>query len=70
AASVQEFTEDEYSHVVKLRAEQGKLEYYFSGAWEGEPGGIKDEEQFLEYIQQVALELANPIKVTLSKSAK
>jgi hypothetical protein len=52
---------------VKLKPEQGKVIYYFLATWSGEPGGIKDEKQFLEYINKVAVELANPVKIEIMK---
>jgi hypothetical protein len=60
-----DFTEDKFSHVVTLRPENGRLHYYFSGAWEGEPGGILDEGAFLEYLGRVAAELANPVTIAI-----
>lgn len=65
--SVIGFSEDQYSHIVTLKPVDGKLEYYFLGAWSGEPDGIKDENQFINYINAVAAELANPVKVELVK---
>ncbi len=62
-SAVIDFTEDEFSHIVKLRPAQGKLDYYFLAAWIGEPGGIQDEKAFLEYVNSVAVELSNHVKV-------
>jgi len=62
-----ELTEDPNSHVIKLKPSNGKLTYYFLSAWEKEPGGIKDQKQFEDSLEQVALELANPVKVTISQ---
>jgi len=67
AADVVEFTEDEFSHIVKLKPTAGKVEYYFLGAWVLEPNGIKDQQQFETYLKQVASELANLVKVELKK---
>ncbi len=64
------FTEDEFSHVVKLQPKQGTLQYYFAAAWVKEPGGIQSEEQFKKYIDQVAIELAQPVKVKVIKLKK
>ena len=61
-----EITEDTNSHVVKLKPSHGKLTYYFLSAWEKEPDGIKDQKQFENYLEKVALELANPVKVAIS----
>jgi hypothetical protein len=62
------FTEDKYSHVVKLKSSGMKLEYYFFGAWEGEPEGIKTEGEFLDYLNKSAQELANPLQIEVVKS--
>lgn len=64
---INEFTEDEFSHLASLKASDGKVTYYFLGAWEKEPGGIVDEAAFLQYIDQVSKELANPVEVKLLK---
>ncbi|WP_235336180.1 DUF4861 domain-containing protein [Pontibacter korlensis] len=61
-----EFTEDKNSHVVKLKSTAGKLEYYYLAAWELEPEGIKNEEQFVQYLRKTAHELANPVQVKLT----
>ncbi len=60
-----EFTGDEYSHVVKLKPSAGKVDYYFLGAWELEPNGITQEEDFIAYVNKTAEELANPVKVSV-----
>lgn len=62
----QEFTEDEHSHVVKLSPSEGAIEYYFLAAWELEPEGIQTVEQFIEYLDKTAAELASPVKVTFT----
>jgi hypothetical protein len=60
------FTEDEHSHVVKLQPANGRLEYYYLAAWALEPGGIRNEEEFIEYLNRTAAELANPVKVSFA----
>lgn len=65
-----DFTEDDFSHIIKLNPEKGKLDYYFLGAWVKEPNGIKDQVQFKAYINSIAAELANPVKVDFIKSKK
>lgn len=60
----QEFTKDEHSHIVKLSPTQGAVEYYFLAAWELEPEGIQNEQQFMEYLKKTAMELATPVKVS------
>lgn len=59
------FTEDQFSHVVKLSTTENKLDYYFLAAWEGEHDGLKDEESFLQYVRNTATLLAHPPKVTV-----
>lgn len=66
-AVVKNYTEDEFSHLVTLTPNRDQVEYYFLAAWAKEPNGIATEEQFQEYIKQVATELANPVKVILLK---
>jgi hypothetical protein len=58
-------TEDEYSHVVKLNPIGDRIDYYFLAVWEGEQGGLKDEESFLNYVKQTAAELARPPEVSV-----
>lgn len=60
-----EFTEDDHSHVVKLKPSAGKIDYYFLGAWELEPNGITNESDFIDYVNKTAEELANPVKVSV-----
>lgn len=62
-----ERTEDEFSHVITLKPNDGKVDYYFTGAWVLEHDGIKDETQFRAYLDKVAVELANPLKVSIKK---
>ncbi len=57
------FTEDEFSHIVKLGTYDGKLDYYFLAIWEGELDGGKNEADFIEYIKETAQKLAQPISV-------
>jgi hypothetical protein len=61
------FAEDKYSNIVKLKSSGKTLEYYFFGAWEGEPEGIKTETEFLDYLNKSAQELASPLRVEVLK---
>jgi hypothetical protein len=61
-----ELTKDQYSHIVKLKPSNGKLDYYFVAAWEGEPNGIKTEEGFIAYLDKLARELAAPVVVEVN----
>jgi len=58
-----EITEDTVSQIVKLKPNNGKLEYYFCAAWEQEPGGIKTQEEFNKYLLTVVEELNNPLTI-------
>ena len=61
------FTEDEFSHIVKLSTSNRHLDYYFLATWELERGGFNEENKFMDYVKQVAVELANPVEVTIEK---
>lgn len=58
-----ETTEDQLSHIVVLRPAHGQLTYYFLGAWEQEPNGIKTVEAFEAYLKQTVAELNSPLVV-------
>ena len=60
-----ELNEDSLNHVVILKPIDGKLEYYFLAAWEKEPGGIQNEAEFVQYLDNVVTELNTPLKVNL-----
>lgn len=57
------FSEDAFSHIVKLKSTSGMLDYYFLAAWEGETDGIKTEAEFLNYLDSVVKEISNPVVV-------
>jgi hypothetical protein len=44
------FAEDQHSHVLVLKPDDRKLEYYLLAAWEQEPGGIKNKDEFINYL--------------------
>ena len=58
-----ELTEDALSHIVKLKPENSKVEYYFCAAWEQEPDGIKSDKEFIEYLERTLTLLNNPPEV-------
>jgi hypothetical protein len=39
------------------------LTYYFLGAWEQEPNGIKTAEEFKAYLNQTVAELNSPLMI-------
>ena len=56
-------TEDDINHIVKLKPINGAVEYYFAAAWEQERNGIKNEKEFIEYLNKTLKMLNNPIIV-------
>lgn len=58
-----EATEDQHSRVVVLKPVEGRLTYYFLGAWEQEPGGITSAEAFAAYLDQTVAELDTPLVI-------
>jgi hypothetical protein len=62
-----EITEDQFSHIVKLKPASGQVDYYYAGVWQLEPNGIKDEAGFIAYIDKTAKELAAPVKIEIVK---
>jgi hypothetical protein len=57
-------TEDQHSLVAVLKPANGALAYYFLGAWEQEPNGIKTAEAFEAYLNQTVAELNAPLVIT------
>jgi len=60
-------TEDSLSEIVVLRQTGSQLSYYFGAAWEKEPGGIINEGQFKDYLDETILKLDNPIEISFLK---
>lgn len=58
-------TEDKLNNVVVLKPHEGQLTYYFLAAWEQEVKGIKNGEEFIEYLKGIIKELDSPISITL-----
>lgn len=57
-------TEDSLSKIVVLHPADGRLTYYFGAAWQKEPGGIENDKEFREYLEETIVRLNNPIEVT------
>jgi hypothetical protein len=55
--------EDEESHVIILKPDNNELEYYFAAAWENEKDGIKNINEFREYLETTITLLNNPLLV-------
>ncbi len=56
-------TEDKLSRIVILKPKDGQLTYYFLAAWELEPGGITNEKDFKDYLQQLTQKMNNPVQI-------
>jgi len=56
-------TEDEENHVIILKPDNNELEYYFAAAWENEKEGIKNINEFREYLETTITLLNNPLLV-------
>lgn len=60
-----QLTADEHSHVAVMQPSGTQLEYYFLSAWDGEPGGIKTEAEFVAYLEQTVEQLTLTPRLTL-----
>lgn len=58
-----EITEDDHSHVIVLKPTNNKITYYFLAAWEKEPEGITQENEFLSWLDETVQKLNNPVQV-------
>ena len=58
-------TEDKDSYIIVLQSADGKLQYYFAAAWEEEPNGIKNNDEFQSYLNKTVDELNNPVEVSI-----
>jgi len=58
-----ELGEDILNHIVKLKPDHGQVEYSFCAAWDQEPDGITNEEDFIQYLDHTVMLLNNPIVV-------
>lgn len=55
-----EMSSDNVSEFILLKPDQNKLTYYFAAAWEKEFNGIKNLNDFIEYLEQTVIYLSNP----------
>lgn len=49
----------EFDYLVEFKPTTEPIEFYFLGAWEQEPNGIKTQEEFLKYLESKLVELNN-----------
>ncbi len=64
-SSLVKITDDEFSEIVVLKAQQNKLDYYFAACWSQESDGIKNKEEFITYLNEVIGLLDNPLQVVI-----
>lgn len=62
-ASVEKVTEWEYDYLLLFKPTSEKISYYFLGAWEQEPNGIKTKDEFLNYLDSKLIELNDTNKL-------
>jgi hypothetical protein len=54
------FLEDDLNYVLQLKPIKGIVEYYFCAAWDQEPDGIKNRNEFIQYLDDTLEQLNNP----------
>ena len=59
-SELENLTEDDLNYVLKLKPVNGKVEYYFCAAWDQEPNGIKNRNEFIQYLDDTLEQLNNP----------
>ena len=57
---LEQLSEDAFNHVLKLKPVTGNVEYYFCAAWDQEPNGIKNRNEFIKYLDDTLEQLNNP----------
>jgi hypothetical protein len=66
-SSVVKMTEDNSNHLVLLRLEQGKpLVYYISVYWQGESGGMWNEDRIRRFLENRSRRLNEPLRIQLN----
>ncbi len=58
-----QLAEDELNHVVILKPENNKVSYYFLAAWVQEPDGIRTQQEFMNYLEQMVGKLNYPLMI-------
>lgn len=53
---LQEMVNGEFDHLLVFNATEEPISYYFLGAWEQEKNGIKNSQQFKDYLETVLME--------------
>lgn len=58
-----QLAEDDLNNVVILKPENGKVHYYFLAAWDQEPNGIRTQQEFQVYLEQIVGKLNHPLRI-------
>ncbi|MEJ2545110.1 MAG: DUF4861 domain-containing protein [Calditrichaceae bacterium] len=58
-----ESNEDDLSHIMILKPNNGMLDYFFAAVWEKELNGITTESQFIEYLNEIIRKLDSPVSI-------
>jgi hypothetical protein len=62
---LEKLTEDDLNYVLQLKPMQGIVEYYFCAAWDQEPDGIKNRNEFIQYLDYTLEQLNNPLIIKI-----
>lgn len=54
-------TEDKLSYILVLHPIDNQLTYYFAASWVQEPGGLKTENEFIDYLDNLLIRFNNPL---------
>lgn len=63
--SLKQITEDDLNEVVVLKSVDQHYRYYFLAAWENEPNGIRNLEDFKAYLETTTGNLSSPIEIKI-----
>ena len=64
ASDLVQHREDPVNYLVVLRPRNGVLTYYFAAAWEQEPNGIKNADEFRSYLDDAVREFDVPVEIS------
>jgi len=61
--SVENLVDAEFDHLLVFKPTTKVVDFYFLGAWEQEPNGIKSKQAFVKYLEEILNELNNKGKM-------
>jgi hypothetical protein len=62
---LEKLTEDDLNYILQLKPMKGVVEYYFCAAWDQEPDGIKNRNEFIQYLDDTLEQLNNPLIIKI-----